>query len=431
MSNRAKTLLLIVVELLILFVAMAITVFMRKKGMPTETYLLRHFDLFIYVFPIWNIFFFVEGLYSLRTYNPAGLPVSLIRAIFLSTITSFIFFYFLPSTLAQITPKSNLIIIGGISFILLFAWRRAFYSFFSKISRSRRTVLLGSPETIALVTHEVERKPYLGFTIAKDIKPEEADLVAIERSVIKDRDTLDKIFSLLGTNTEVMDLAKFAEKVSGKIPLKSIDESWFIEYCGHQESRAYDLLKSLIDKTVAIILMILLIPVALILLPILLIVHGRPIFFSQTRTGLNNKPFTLYKLRSMVVDAEKNGAQWATKGDARVTPLGKILRKSRLDELPQLINILKGEMSLVGPRPERPEMIEKTLAPQIPFYNLRHLVKPGVTGWAQVNFRYGSSTEDTMEKLQLDLFYVKNRSVWVDMLVILKTIKTVITGAGQ
>ncbi len=431
MSNRTKTLLLIIVELLLLFVALTITVFIRKVGQPTEAYLMKHYDLFIYVFPIWITFFFIEGLYSLRTYNPAGLPVSLIRAITLSAVTSFVFFYFIPAGMVKITPKSNLIIIALISFILIFIWRRAFYSFFSKVSRSRRTLLIGSAETTALVTYEVERKPYLGFTIAKDIKPEEADLVAVERSVIKDHETLQKIFSLLGTNTEVMDLAKFAEKVSGKIPLKSIDESWFIEYCGHQESRAYDLLKSLIDKTVAIILMILLIPVALILLPILLIVHGRPIFFSQTRTGLNNRPFTLYKLRSMVVDAEKNGAQWATKGDARITPLGKFLRKTRLDELPQLLNILKGEMSLVGPRPERPEMIEKTLAPQIPFYNLRHLVKPGVTGWAQVNFRYGSSTEDTMEKLQLDLFYVKNRSVWVDMLVILKTIKTVITGAGQ
>lgn len=431
MSNRAKTLLLIIVELLLLFVAMAITVFIRKKGVPTEAYLLKHFDLFIYVFPLWIVFFFVEGLYSLRTYNPAGLPVSLIRAIFLSTITSFIFFYFLPASLAKVTPKSNLIIIALFSFALLFIWRRAFYSFFSKVSRSRRTLLIGSPETIALVAHEVERKPYLGFNIVKDIKPEDAELVAVERSVIKDHETLKNIFALLGTETEVMDLAKFAEKVSGKIPLKSIDESWFIEYCGHQESRAYDLVKSLIDKTVAIILMLILIPVAMVLFPILLIVHGRPIFFSQTRTGLNNRPFTLYKLRSMVIDAEKNGAQWAVKGDARITPLGKLLRKTRLDELPQLINILKGEMSLVGPRPERPEMIEKTLAPQIPFYNLRHLVKPGVTGWAQVNFRYGSSTEDTMEKLQLDLFYVKNRSIWVDILVILKTIKTVITGAGQ
>ena len=177
--------------------------------------------------------------------------------------------------------------------------------------------------------------------------------------------------------------------------------------------------------------MICLIPVAIVLLPILLIVHGRPIFFKQTRIGLNNLPFTIYKLRSMVNDAEKHGAQWAKPGDSRITPLGKFLRKSRLDELPQLINILKGEMSLVGPRPERPEMIDLKLAPHIPYYNLRHLVKPGVTGWAQVSFRYGFSQEDSKEKLQYDLYYVKNRSGWLDLLVILKTIKTVLTGAGQ
>jgi lipopolysaccharide/colanic/teichoic acid biosynthesis glycosyltransferase len=228
-----------------------------------------------------------------------------------------------------------------------------------------------------------------------------------------------------------MDLAKFAEQVSGKIPLNAIDESWFIEYCGHQDSRSYDVIKNIIDRSISVLLMILLIPVAALLIPILLFVHGRPIFFKQVRTGLNNKPFTLYKLRTMVVDAEKNGAQWAKPGDTRITPLGKFLRKTRLDELPQLINILKGEMSLVGPRPERPEIIERQLSPNIPYYNLRHLVKPGVTGWAQVTFRYGFSQEDSKEKLQFDLFYVKNRDLWLDILVIIKTIKTVLTGAGQ
>ncbi len=180
-----------------------------------------------------------------------------------------------------------------------------------------------------------------------------------------------------------------------------------------------------------ILMLIMLVPVAIILFPILLLVHGRPIFFKQTRTGLNNKSFTLYKLRSMVIDAEKGGAQWAKPGDARITPLGKILRKTRLDELPQLINIIRGEMSLVGPRPERPEIISGQLSPNIPYYSLRHLVKPGVTGWAQVTFRYGFSKEDSMEKLQYDLFYVKNRNIWLDALVIIKTIKTVLTGAGQ
>ena len=133
----------------------------------------------------------------------------------------------------------------------------------------------------------------------------------------------------------------------------------------------------------------------------------------------------------MVREAEKSGIQWAIPKDARVTRIGKFLRKTRLDEIPQLINILKGDMSLVGPRPERPEIINSQLVPNIPFYNLRHLVKPGVTGWAQVTFRYGYTEKDSAEKLQYDLFYVKNKSPWLDLIVIMKTIKTVLTGAGQ
>lgn len=188
----------------------------------------------------------------------------------------------------------------------------------------------------------------------------------------------------------------------------------------------------MLDKGVAIILLILLAPLALVLLPLLLIVHGRPIFFRQTRTGLNNQPFTLYKLRTMVTDAEKNGgAQWSRPGDHRITPLGKWLRKTRIDELPQLYNILRGDMSLVGPRPERPEIIQRDLRGRISHYDLRHCVKPGVTGWAQVAFRYAFTMEDAREKLQFDLYYVKNRTLWMDLAIIAKTIKTVLTGAGQ
>lgn len=323
--------------------------------------------------------------------------------------------------------------------VLLYAWRRAFYSFFSNQKRNLGVLLIGSETTIELVQQQLNKKPHLGYRLVDAMNEIQAiqsklqdpvDLIAIERKSTKNPELLKQVFNLLG-KVQVVDLAKFAERVSGKIPVTSIDETWFIEYCGHQEGRSYDTLKLLGDKFVAIMLLILLIPVAIILLPILLIVHGRPIFFKQMRTGLNNKPFKLYKLRTMVIDAEKNGAQWAKPGDARVTPLGKILRKTRLDELPQLINIIRGEMSLVGPRPERPEIIEKTLEPTIPFYNLRHLVKPGVTGWAQVTFRYGYSAEDSLEKLQYDLFYVKNRNPWLDILIILKTIKTVMTGAGQ
>lgn len=384
--------------------------------------------------------YFIEGLYTLKTYNPAILPISLIRGTLFSIILSILAIYLIPKELADITPKTNLILIAIVSLPLIYGWRRFFFNYFAHVSRSRGTLLLGSEETLKLVQFEIERKPHLGYRIVGaqtldemhnfSVSPD-VQLIAIERHVAKDEKVYQEVFKYLGSGVEIIDLAKFAERVSGKIPISAIDESWFIEYCGHQESRSYDVVKNLVDRSIALIMVIFLIPLMIILLPILLIIHGRPIFFTQKRTGLNNQTFTLYKLRSMVVDAEKAGAQWAKPGDTRITPLGKALRKTRLDELPQLINIIKGEMSLVGPRPERPEMIDKELASKIPFYNLRHLVKPGVTGWAQVTFRYGFSTQDSLEKLQYDLFYVKNRSGWLDLLVLLKTLKTVITGAGQ
>lgn len=425
MSNRAKTLLLLLVDIGILFLSLTLVISLRHGNLE------EHYRLFGLIFPFWILMYFIEGLYTLRTYNPANLSISVLRGTVLSILVSFIFIYLFPVQGDEVTPKTNLILTGLLALVLIYGWRTSFFKFFSGERRLRETVLIGSPETLQMVTEEIERKPHLGYKIIATSGeiPLETKLIAIERN-FANTELYQKIFSMLGS-VEVMDLAAFAEKISGKIPIKAIDEAWFIEYCGHQESRSYDFLKLVIDKSVAILMLILLIPVAAILIPILLVFHGRPIVFKQIRTGQNNKPFKLYKLRSMVVDAEKNGAQWAKPGDARVTKIGKFLRKTRLDELPQLINIIRGEMSLVGPRPERPEMIEKQLAPNIPFYNLRHLVKPGVTGWAQVTFRYGFSQEDSKEKLQYDLFYVKNRSIWLDILVVLKTIKTIITGAGQ
>jgi exopolysaccharide biosynthesis polyprenyl glycosylphosphotransferase len=433
MSNRAKALLLLLVDLLILVLSLTIVVYSRRSGFPSAYYLSKHYQLFTWIFPFWILMYFIEGIYSLRTYNPANLPISLLRGTFFSLIISVIIIYLFPRNLGAITPKTNLVIVALVTTPLLFFWRRFFFKFFASERRLRATFIVGSQETVDLVTNEISQKPHLGYRIVGSGHeiPEDVELIAVERNLTKEHQIYTDVFNRLGSGVEVMDLAKFAEQISGKIPISSINESWFIEYCGHQESRSYDILKTLIDKTVAILLLILLIPLALVLLPLLLIVHGRPLFFKQKRIGLNNRPFTIYKLRTMVTDAEKHGAQWARPGDARITKMGKFLRKSRLDELPQLINIIRGDMSLVGPRPERPEMIQTQLAPNISFYNLRHLVKPGVTGWSQVTFRYGFSTEDSKEKLQYDLFYVKNRSGWLDLLIILKTIKTVLTGAGQ
>lgn len=438
MSNRAKALLLLFIDSVLLVTSLLLVLAVRKGGTLNTAFLIRHFNLFLYLFPLWILMYFIEGLYTLKTYNPANLQISLIRGTALSLVASFILIYLLPNDLTNVTPKTNLVLIAVAALPLLYTWRLSFFKYFSRERRLRNTFIVGSQETLDLVKYEIGKKPHLGYKIISSCTPEEASpiipqnvqLIAIERQT-SNHELYKSVFAKLGSGVEVMDLARFAEQVSGKIPINAIDESWFIEYCGHQESRSYDILKTLIDKTVAILLLIILIIPAIFIIPVLLIVHGRPIFFKQIRTGLNNKPFKLYKLRTMVIDAEKDGAQWAKPKDARITPLGRILRKTRLDELPQLINIIRGEMSLVGPRPERPEIIADKLAPNIPYYALRHLVKPGVTGWAQVTFRYGFSQEDSKEKLQFDLFYVKNRNLWLDIIVIIRTVKTVITGAGQ
>jgi exopolysaccharide biosynthesis polyprenyl glycosylphosphotransferase len=154
-----------------------------------------------------------------------------------------------------------------------------------------------------------------------------------------------------------------------------------------------------------------------------------PIFFSQTRVGQRGRLFAVYKFRTMRQDAEENGAVWATKDDPRVTSIGKVMRSTRLDEIPQLWNVLRGDMAFVGPRPERPEFVE-WLSKEIPFYDLRHMIRPGITGWAQVRYRYGASLDETKRKLEYDLYYVKNHSIGLDLLIMFETIKTIILRRG-
>lgn len=425
MSNRSKALLLILGDLGILFLCLVVVVKLRLG----DLYLPQHYDLFSYLFPLWLLAYFIEGLYSLRTFNPATLPVSLLRGTFMALVLTTLVTYVLVPQIKIISPKTNLVLIALLALPILYAWKRLFFYVFSHASRLRNTVLIGCPSTLEMVKFEINRKPFLGYKIQEHITAE-TELIAIERNLKAGDEVYSKVFSHLESGIEVMDLACFAEKISGKIPINSIDQSWFIEFCGHHESRSFDILKTAIDRAIAVIILLLFIPIALILFPIMLLTQGAPIFFTQERVGLHNKNFRVYKLRTMINSAEKDGPQWATAKDCRVTLIGKLLRKTRLDEIPQVINILKGEMSLIGPRPERPEFIKAILTKDIPFYNLRHLVKPGITGWAQVTFRYGSSVQDSLEKLQFDLFYIKNKSIWLEVVIALKTIRTIISGTG-
>jgi sugar transferase (PEP-CTERM system associated) len=228
----------------------------------------------------------------------------------------------------------------------------------------------------------------------------------------------------------VTDLARFFERVHGKVPIESLKVSWLIYGEGYRQGWLRTFIKRTFDIVVAIALLVLTLPIT-VLTAILIAVESRgEVIYRQERVGRGEVPFTLLKFRSMAVDAEKDGkASWASVNDARVTQVGRLIRRTRIDELPQLINVLRGEMSFVGPRPERPEFVAM-LTQQIPFYAVRHSVKPGITGWAQVRYSYGATVEQAVKKLEYDLYYVKNHTLLLDLIILVETVRVVMLAEG-
>jgi sugar transferase (PEP-CTERM system associated) len=228
----------------------------------------------------------------------------------------------------------------------------------------------------------------------------------------------------------VEDATTTYERVTGKILIDDLRPSWLIFSDGFRVSRTTRMMKRAIDLALSLALAIVTLPLMLVTALLVLLEDGRPILYRQERVGENGRTFVLSKFRSMRKDAEKGGRPiWATDGDDRITRVGRFIRKTRLDELPQLWNVVRGDMSFVGPRPERPFFVGQ-LAEDIPFYQQRHAVKPGLTGWAQVKYRYGSSREDAMEKLRYDLYYIKHLSVIFDLTIVFDTVKVVLFRKG-
>ncbi|MFN3565983.1 MAG: TIGR03013 family XrtA/PEP-CTERM system glycosyltransferase [Burkholderiaceae bacterium] len=228
----------------------------------------------------------------------------------------------------------------------------------------------------------------------------------------------------------VTDLAGFYERVRGEVPIESLKASWLIYGQGFAQDGLRAVVKRAFDVVASTILLILALPVMLLAAIAIYLESGLPIIYRQERVGRGGRTFMCLKFRSMRTDAEKDGvARWAAAGDSRVTRVGRIMRKTRIDELPQLINVLRGDMSLVGPRPERPCFVNE-LKQQIRFYDIRHSVKPGLTGWAQVRYSYGASVEDASKKLEYDLYYVKNHSLFLDFLILVETVRVVLFREG-
>jgi exopolysaccharide biosynthesis polyprenyl glycosylphosphotransferase len=354
------------------------------------------------------------------------------------TVNAFLsisFFYIVPGF--HIAPKTNLFLFLIIFFVLEFLWRR-FYNIYSIPGESfYKIALIGDNPTTEEVRKTIGSNPQLGYEIKIWLKEglEDKELQHIHQIIIekninlivtplhlkKDERTVALFYDLLGMGIEIWDLPKLYEEIFQKLPLSELEESWFLENLSGRV-KFYDNLKRGFEVFVSFVLSIVFLPLLILIALLVKITSSGPVIYKQIRVGELGEQFYLYKFRTMVKTAENDGPKWSQKGDERVTCLGKILRYSHLDELPQLINILKGEISFVGPRPERPEFVAD-LEKRIPYYQIRHLIKPGITGWAQVNYRYGASVADSNEKLKYDLFYLKNRSLFLDLISVLRTLK--------
>lgn len=431
---------LLIGDLILFYLALFLTLFIRYDfELPSGEILNTHKWPFLYVHLLWVLIFYISGLYDIRKFpSPKMVMGKVVEAMAIGGLLAALLFYLVP--FFGIAPKTNLF--TDVIFAALFTalWRRYFWLFASKISKIK-ILFFGSTKEVKSLASYLQKNSQLGYrpavilaevdhNLIDLIKENKIQLIVASKNIMEDEIAVKRLYEALPLGVSVMDFATFYENVSEKVPVSLISESWFLVNLAEIKKQLFESSKRIFDTVFSVILGI----PTLVILPIIgaliKLDSSGPIFYRQKRVGKNGKIFEIVKFRSMVQDAEKNGAQWANEKDERITGVGKILRKTRLDELPQLWNVLKGEMSFVGPRPERPEFIGE-LQKQIPHYTMRHLIKPGLTGWAQIRFRYGSSVNDAMEKLQYDLYYIKNRSFVLDLAILARTIALVISHEGR
>jgi sugar transferase (PEP-CTERM system associated) len=344
--------------------------------------------------------------------------------------------------------------------VLLFVagWRLAFEWLSRRVAPRERLLLVGTgPAAVGLARELFDRRQQLGVEIVGFVDPDPSrvgtpvinpgvigsiddipsivsarnvDRVVVSLGDARGKLPMDKLLDMKLQGVGFDHLASVYEELTGKIAIENLRPSWLIFSSGFKKSSLVRSAKRLLDLVAAAVGLICAAPLMALVGLVVRATSPGPALYRQERVGQHGRIFTVLKFRSMRQDAERGtGAIWATKNDHRITPVGGFIRKTRLDELPQLLNVLRGDMSLVGPRPERPEFV-KLLTEQIPFYGQRHAIRPGLTGWAQVRYSYGSSVEDALEKLQYDLFYIKNLSIPFDLFIIFSTIKTVLLRRG-
>ncbi|WP_159017945.1 sugar transferase [Algibacter sp. L3A6] len=405
-----------------------------------------------------SIFGTIFELYDLQ--KSSKLDKTFANIVFTASTT--VLFYFLTPLFTPVLPDNRLQILYFYFSIVsaLFVWRWFYVTFITSPRFHKKALIVGEISSIQSIVEafknsdpnykiigfincETKQVDNIKFTGAREFSPTEIHQVIKDENISEiviasyDSDSITPeiyrdLITLLERGFPIKEYTQAYEEMTQRVPVQFVGKDFYkyFPFSRSNHNKLYLFFRRVFDIAISVIGLI----VSLVFLPLIfignLIGNRGSLFYTQKRIGKNGVPFQIIKYRSMVEDAEKDGAVWAQKNDARITPFGKFLRHSRLDEIPQFINILKGEMSLIGPRPERPRFVSE-LSNLLPFYETRHIVKPGLTGWAQVKTRYGSSVDDSLLKLQYDLYYIKHRSFFLDINILVKTISTMIFLRGQ
>ncbi len=440
MLKRLKQIIILGGDLIGFHLALLLTILLRYPRLAWAEAWTNHWPKFIIIFGLWIFGFYINNLYdlNLKTNSRRFYRLSL-NAAALSSFLSLSYFYL--NNQADITPKTNLLLFILIFLVIFLAWRSLYSKIMPSIISKENLAIIGRGHLTEKLIQEIEKHPGCNYRpiLILDNLDKLAALAALIKSknirtlVISDdfdnQDLKEVLFSGLTYNINFFNYPDFYELITGKIPVEAIGPNWFLENIKNNEKKAYNFSKRFLDLVLALLVLIISLPLwPLIALMIKLSSRG-PVFFSQLRSGQHGTTFKIIKFRTM--RRENNQQAPTEENDKRITWFGSWLRKTRFDEIPQVINILKGEMSFIGPRPERPEIVTE-LESRIPFYKTRLLIKPGLTGWDQISGEYHSaSAADSWEKLQYDLFYLKQRSLYLDLAITLKTLATILSRAGR
>lgn len=427
--------------------ALWVTLFVRSWALPDMVLLQNFVSPFSILFVVWVLVFFIAGLYEKHTtILKSRLPSVILNAHIINIIIAFLFFYFVP--FFGIAPKTTLIIYLFISFGFIVFWRLYVVNFFVSHTKDK-AILVGGGEEIKMLYEEVNKNNRYNFyfssfvdvgtgenfdfqkEITEKVFSENIEVIVVDLKHKKVEPILSNFYNLIFSHINFFEMTKVYEDIFDRIPLSTLKDGWFIENISTKPKIIYDILKRVMDIVVGGIFgVVSLVVYPLVWLAIFIDDRG-PLFFEQERVGRDSKKIKIVKFRTMSV---KENVDFVNDSEKRVTRIGNFLRKTRIDEIPQIWSIIKGDQSLIGPRPELPDLVKK-YEDQISYYSVRHLIKPGLSGWAQIYHdnhpHHGLDIEQTKEKLSYDLYYVKNRSFLLDLKIALRTIAQLISRKGK